>query len=134
MKKTTLTVGFLLWLPGCAPAAVPPAEAPAPPAVVNTAGPVPLAPAAAASAPASSNEPPAKPRPATPPPVEERAAPNGLARGTEDASDKQLALGDSAYEAEKYKEARQYYRKAEQLAPKDPAPKVGLVRVSVAEA
>jgi tetratricopeptide (TPR) repeat protein len=67
-------------------------------------------------------------------PPAETATGDGLSRGTSEPADQELALGDSAYEAEKYKEARAHFRKAEQLAPKDPAPKIGLVRVAVAEA
>ena len=58
----------------------------------------------------------------------------GLARGTGDAADRELTLGDAAYDAENYKQARLHYRKAERLSPKDPAAKLGLVRVSVSEA
>lgn len=136
MITSRASVCLLLGVVSCAGAAPPATEAPAPATQATDAAPTPVAPAPVAAVPAaaSSAELPSKPRPATPPPVDERAAPNGLARGTDDASDRQLSLGDLAYEAEKYKEARQHYRKAEQLAPQDPAPKVGLVRVSVAEA
>ncbi|HYP91317.1 MAG TPA: tetratricopeptide repeat protein, partial [Polyangiaceae bacterium] len=71
-----------------------------------------------------------------PPAAEPEPSPptDGLSRGSGDPADRELAQADAAYQAEKYAQARAHFRRAEQLAPKDPAPKVGLVRVSVAEA
>lgn len=41
-------------------------------------------------------------------------------------------MGDAAYLADQLKLARTHYTKARQLAPKDPAPQVGLLRVALA--
>src|SRR5690349_1825541 len=130
---STALAGMLL---GCSAA---PATPPAAPAAPPVAAPVPAAPSAQAGAAAptpSVSVPPNAPAPAAQPapaaPVAADAVAegptggDGLARGTGEPADKELALGDAAYDAEKYKEARAHFRKAEQLAPKDPAPKLGL--------
>jgi len=119
--------------PVAAPPSASSAAAPATPIVA----PAPAASAATSPAPAPSAAAPERPAPATaaPEPADEGPATgDGLARGTGEPADQELALADAAYEAEKYKDARAHFKKAEQLAPKDPAPKVGLVLVAVAEA
>lgn len=57
----------------------------------------------------------------------------GLARGTDTPSDRALAQGDEAYLAERWDEAQAAFTQAAQLAPKDPAPIVGKVRVVLAK-
>ena len=54
-----------------------------------------------------------------------------LARGSNTPADEQLKLGDRAFDADDLKSARRHYREAARLAPKDPAPRVGLVRVAL---
>jgi tetratricopeptide (TPR) repeat protein len=54
-----------------------------------------------------------------------------LARGSGEASDLALAEGDSAYAADELAKAERAYRRALSLAPRDPAPRVGLVRVAL---
>ncbi len=61
-----------------------------------------------------------------------RLVPGGLARGTGDATDAELSLGDQAYRKGDVGRAREHYQAAQKLAPKDPAPAVGLLRVRFA--
>ena len=141
----TFTLALVWAFAGCA-ASAPPSQpvSPTPAAAPVAPSPAPVVPVPASTTPVASESPsataapapaaPPRPAPATGAAASEPAdSADGLARGTGEPADKELGLGDNAYDAEKYKEARQHYRKAEQLAPKDPAPKVGLVRVSVAE-
>ncbi|GMV18857.1 MAG: tetratricopeptide repeat protein [Polyangiaceae bacterium] len=85
----------------------------------------PVAPTASASAKA--------PEPPPPEPPKAGKMPGGLSRGTGDALDAALFEGDKAYAADQLKSAKQHYEKAKKLAPKDPAPEIGLVRVALAE-
>jgi len=73
------------------------------------------------------------PEPPPPEPPKPGKMPGGLSRGTGDALDAALFEGDKAYAADQLNAAKQHYQKAKQLAPKDPAPEVGLVRVALAE-
>ncbi len=57
-----------------------------------------------------------------------------LARGTGTQADRALGEGDEAYLAERWLEAARAYERARELAPSDPAPLVGKVRVAIAEA
>lgn len=59
--------------------------------------------------------------------------PGGLSRGTGDALDQELFEADKAYAADDLKSAKQHFQKAKKLAPNDPAPEVGLLRVALAE-
>ena len=59
---------------------------------------------------------------------------SGLARGDGGPADDALAAGDRALEADDLQAAREQYDRARALAPEDPAPAVGLVRVRLAEA
>ena len=58
--------------------------------------------------------------------------PGGLARGDGSPADSHLLDGDKAYLADRHREAHRHYSKAKRLAPKDPAPAVGLIRVAIA--
>ena len=58
--------------------------------------------------------------------------PGGLARGTKDKDDAELLAGDQAYRKGDLKAAAEHYRAAARLAPEDPAPAVGAVRVKLA--
>jgi Flp pilus assembly protein TadD len=83
----------------------------------------------AASAPVAA----AAPAPGLPP----RSGPTGLvagglARGTDEPADKELLAGDHDYRAGDIPGAKKHYEAAKKLAPKDPAPKVGLVRARFA--
>jgi Flp pilus assembly protein TadD len=69
-------------------------------------------------------------RPEAPPAP--RFVPGGLARGDGAPADAELLEGDRAYDRDDLDAARQRYRRAQQLAPKDPAPRVGLARVALA--
>src|SRR6186713_2366059 len=60
--------------------------------------------------------------------------PERLSRGTDSASDRELTLGDRAYRDDDLPAARQHYAEAKRLAPKDPAARVGLVRVELLQA
>ncbi|HEY3667806.1 MAG TPA: hypothetical protein VGL19_17510, partial [Polyangiaceae bacterium] len=63
---------------------------------------------------------------APPPPAPAKPVQSGLARGTSEPSDLELSAGDRAYQADDLNGARAHYEKARRLAPKDPAPQVGL--------
>jgi Flp pilus assembly protein TadD len=63
-----------------------------------------------------------------------RRAPVGLARHSGDPADDELRAGDEAYQKDDLALARQHYARARTLAPRDPAPRVGLVRVRLGEA
>ncbi|MCC6214833.1 MAG: tetratricopeptide repeat protein [Polyangiaceae bacterium] len=89
---------------GCEPAELPPAAPPDP-----------------APAPTEPAEP---PRPGT--------VPGGLARGTGDEADRSLLAGDEAFAEDDLARAGRHYERARKLAPRDPAPRVGLVRVAFA--
>ena len=52
----------------------------------------------------------------------------GLARGAKTPADRALAEGDAAYQRADFVGAQKAYEKAVKLAPKDPAPLVGVVR------
>jgi tetratricopeptide (TPR) repeat protein len=74
---------------------------------------------------------------AAPPGVEDEEPlpprpPDGLARGTGDALDRELRFGDEAFDVDDLARARKHYEKARRLAPKDPAPQLGLLRVRFA--
>src|SRR2546423_1299309 len=56
-----------------------------------------------------------------------------LSRGTGTPLDAALKEGDIAYEADDFTQAEASYRKAALLATKDPAPWVGLARVTIAK-
>lgn len=58
--------------------------------------------------------------------------PGGLARGTDEPADKELLEGDRAYRAGDFAAAKKHYEAAKKLAPKDPAPAVGVLRVRFA--
>ncbi|OQB16872.1 MAG: TPR repeat-containing protein YrrB [Deltaproteobacteria bacterium ADurb.Bin207] len=58
----------------------------------------------------------------------------GLARGTGTPADQALARGDDAYRNEQWDAASEAYLQAQRLAPTDPAPLVGQVRVALAKA
>ncbi|MFO0548988.1 MAG: tetratricopeptide repeat protein [Polyangiaceae bacterium] len=73
---------------------------------------------------------------ASAPPTAEPAPlprPRGLARKDGSAADESLLKGDAAYESGDFAVAEDAYRKAMQLAPKDPAPIVGLARSRLAK-
>ncbi|MCC6897836.1 MAG: tetratricopeptide repeat protein [Polyangiaceae bacterium] len=72
------------------------------------------------------------PPPPPPEPPKPGKVPGGLSRGTGGALDAALFDGDKAYAADQLATAEQHYAKAKKLAPKDPAPEVGLVRVALA--
>jgi Flp pilus assembly protein TadD len=111
-----------------APAPAPPPLGTAPSCVPG----VPCAPGIAAPAPASAT-PPTPPAPATPEPPKAGKMPGGLSRGTGDALDAALFEGDKAYAADQLAAAEQHYTRAKKLAPRDPAPEVGLVRVALSK-
>jgi Flp pilus assembly protein TadD len=67
-------------------------------------------------------------------PVAARRAPVGLARGSGDPADDELRAGDEAYQKDDLVAARRHYTRARTLAPRDPAPRVGLLRVRLGEA
>lgn len=58
----------------------------------------------------------------------------GLARGDGTPADAALKRGDDAWHAEQWQSARHHYEEAQRLAPRDPAPWVGLARVALANA
>jgi Flp pilus assembly protein TadD len=62
-----------------------------------------------------------------------KPAQSGLSRGTVEPSDVELGLADRAYRDDDLAQARTHYEKARNLAPKDPAPQIGLVRVALAD-
>lgn len=59
--------------------------------------------------------------------------PGGLARGTGDEPDAALLEGDRAFWVDDLGNARKGYERARRLAPQDPAPRLGLLRVALAE-
>jgi Flp pilus assembly protein TadD len=130
-------------LPESAPPATQNRESPAPPGLyseMSTPTPLGTAPSCAPGAPckpapaASSTGAAAKaPAPPPPEPPKPGTVRGGLARGTGDAADTELFEADKAYVADNYKSAKTHYDKAKKLAPKDPAPRVGLLRVALAE-
>jgi Flp pilus assembly protein TadD len=65
--------------------------------------------------------------------VPARPISQGLARGNGDPADHELKLGDEAYQRDQLKTAKAHYGRARALAPRDPAPRVGLLRVRMAE-
>jgi len=67
------------------------------------------------------------------PPRPPGTIPGGLARGSGDDADRALLGGDQALEQEDLEAARRHYERARRLAPEDPAPAVGLVRVRLAK-
>lgn len=71
--------------------------------------------------------------PPPPPPPKPGTVRGGLARGTADEADRKLYDADRAWLADDVASAKRDYAAAKKLAPKDPAPRVGLVRVALAE-
>jgi hypothetical protein len=63
----------------------------------------------------------------------QRVVRGGLARGDGRAGDDALLEGDRAYDGDDLPAAKRQYQRARQLAPKDPAPRVGIARVALAE-
>ncbi len=57
----------------------------------------------------------------------------GLARGDGTAADRELETGDAALAISSFEEAARRYAAAQRLAPRDPAPLVGLARVAMSE-
>ena len=57
----------------------------------------------------------------------------GLARGTGDEADQALLAGDKAFDQDDLPAAKRHYARARKLSPRDPAPRVGLVRVRLAQ-
>src|SRR6185503_18639727 len=57
-----------------------------------------------------------------------------VARGVDTPSDRALAEGDTAFANANYAAAEVAYKKAAALAPKDPAPLVGLARARLGKA
>jgi Flp pilus assembly protein TadD len=97
-------------------------------------GALPLVPPGSSSAAAPSGSASAPAAAATAPP---RSGPTGLvagglARGTDEPADKELLAGDHDYRAGDIPGAKKHYEAAKKLAPKDPAPQVGLVRARFA--
>src|SRR5690606_40410462 len=76
---------------------------------------------------ATGSAPSPEPPPASGPP------PGSLARGDGTPADAELEVADEAYDSEDLKLAKAHYQKAKRLAPKDPAPRVGLIRVALAQ-
>ncbi len=75
--------------------------------------------------------------PGTPPapePIAPPSPPPRLARGNDSNADKALAEGDKAFAAADYAAAEKAYSKAAKLAPKDPAPIVGVSRARLGKA
>lgn len=58
----------------------------------------------------------------------------GLARGVDSPGDQSLLAGDVALGRDDWSRAKKEYSRAQTLDPKDPAPRVGLLRVRLAEA
>ncbi len=123
--------------PGASPPAPPPTYAPPPQAAMPPAAPPMCAPGGT-PAPAGGCAPPALPTasasapPPAPPPPKPGTVPGGLARGTGDAADKALLVGDKAFDLDDLPAAKRAYDQARRLAPKDPAPRVGQARVALA--
>src|SRR5688572_10726525 len=105
-------------LPSCAEqhAAAPPPQTPATAQQVSAATPV--------APPTAANDAPAAPV--------ETAEPDKLARGDGTPADRALAEGDALLEKGELASARAAYERAQKLAPKDPAPRAGLARVTLA--
>src|SRR6187402_3398658 len=76
---------------------------------------------------------PARESSAAPPLPTAKPAQGGLARGSVEPVDLELAAGDQAYQNDDLAGAKAHYEKARKLSPKDPAPQIGLVRVALAE-
>jgi Flp pilus assembly protein TadD len=72
-----------------------------------------------------------RPRPSYPPAKPQTIK---LSRGDGAPADAELRDGDAAIEAQDFARAEEHYRRAEQLAPKDLAPKVGRLRTRIAKA
>jgi Flp pilus assembly protein TadD len=131
---------------GCGAAPAPPQAPPAelvpaksaPSPGDSTAGRGDSAPIASSAEAARTSEPPPANADARPPPSKSsvpegpRAPIGGLSRGTGDALDRALLEGDTAYFDDELPRAKAAYLRAQRLAPKDPAPPVGLVRVELA--
>ncbi|HVU01984.1 MAG TPA: tetratricopeptide repeat protein [Polyangiaceae bacterium] len=129
---------------GETPPPVTPASAPSPaPAVAASLPPsaAPVAPAPEASSqPSSASSAPAGSAPAGTAPAAASPAPprpgslvaGGLARGSGEPWDQEVVLADVAYRAGDFAAAKAHYGEARKLAPKEAAPKVGVIRSRIA--
>ena len=134
MRVVDCSALLVLVVAGCARPS-PSARAPATPAAVR----LPIPPSETAGARTSEPQSAISEVPAPEPPAAAAGVapaalpPHGLATGSGDPADLALAEGDRAYAADDLTAARDAYRRAEQLRAKSAAPKLGLLRVLLAE-